>query len=85
MKDGRRGRCGVDGRALGWWRGGGEIPGKVSDRSVASASLFTSLRLGRFSVVALNVTVDEGRKEGIRGLGATFGRGVSEQRASPFP
>lgn len=38
-----------------------------------------------FSVVALNVTVDEGRKEGIRGFGATFGRGVSEQRASPFP
>lgn len=38
-----------------------------------------------FSVVALNVTVDEGGEGGIRGLGATFGRGVSEQHAPPFP
>lgn len=73
----------------GRWVGGEGVRGggntwEGSGRSEASASLFASLRLGR--LLRRGPERDCGRGEGgIRGLGATFGRGVSEQHAPPFP
>lgn len=75
----------MDGRALGWWRGGGKYLGRFGPLGGGGGFLvFAWLRLGR--LLRRGPERDCGRGEGgIRGLGATFGRGVSEQHAPPFP
>lgn len=63
--------------------GGGEYLGRFGPLG-GGFLVFASLRLGR--LLRRGPERDCGRGEGgIRGLGATFGRGVSEQHAPPFP